>query len=130
MPKKVLVVDDEPDVVRYFTLVLEEQGYQTCSAANGVEAMQKVEAEHPDLVTLDITMPEKSGVRVYRQLKSDQRLKKIPVLIVTGVPHEFRRFISTRRQVPPPEGYLDKPTLLGDLVDEVNRLLGKQPLLN
>lgn len=123
MSKKVLVVDDEPDVVRYFTAALEEQGYETCSAANGLEAMEKIESEHPDLVTLDITMPEQSGVKVYRLIKGDAKFKQIPVLIVTGIPHEFKQFISTRGHVPPPEGYLDKPVVLGDLVREVQRLL-------
>lgn len=124
MSKKVLVVDDEPDVVRYFTLALQEQGFQTDSAADGIEAMKKIRIEPPDLVTLDITMPEQSGVRVYREIKSDEKLRSIPVLIVTGIPHEFKNFISTRRQVPPPEGYLDKPVAVGDLVREVKRLLG------
>ena len=124
MPKKILVVDDEADVVRYFKTLLEDNGYQVITAQDGSEAMEKVLGEHPDLVTLDITMPNESGVRAYRGIKENPELNQIPVLIVTGVQHEFRQFISTRRQVPPPEGYLEKPVALGDVLSEVRRLIG------
>ncbi len=78
----------------------------------------------PDLITLDITMPEMTGVKAYRKLKEDPDLRKIPVVIVTGVTHDFKRFISTRDQVPPPEGYLEKPVKPEELLGEVRRLLG------
>lgn len=124
MPKRILVVDDEPDVVTYFTTLLEENGYECEGASNGAEAMEKVRAAPPDLITLDITMPEQSGVRAYRTLKEDAAFAGIPVVIVTGVAHDFRRFISTRSQVPPPEGYLEKPISPDVLLAEVRRLIG------
>ncbi len=123
MSRKILVVDDEPDVVRYFTALLEENGYATASAADGVEALAKVRSERPDLVTLDITMPNESGVRVYRELKNDATLCKIPVVVVTGISHSFKQFISSRSQVPPPDGYLEKPVTPEGLLGEVKRLL-------
>ena len=89
------------------------------------EALAKVRSERPDLVTLDITMPTKTGVTVYRDIKENEEFKNIPVLIVTGVQPEFRKFISTRRQVPPPEGYLEKPVALADVLAEVQRLIGQ-----
>jgi len=103
--------------------LLEENGYSTASAADGVEAMAKVRTEHPDLVTLDITMPNESGVRVYRELKDDEVLRKIPVVVVTGISHSFKQFISSRSQVPPPDGYLEKPVTPDGLLAEVKRLL-------
>ena len=122
--KTVLVVDDEPDAREFLTTVLEDNGYATVSAKDGAEAISILEAGAPDLVTLDITMPEKSGVAVYRRLKEDEQLKSIPVIIVTGVSGEFEKFISTRRQVPPPEGYISKPVdhdrflkMVSDLVE-------------
>jgi two-component system phosphate regulon response regulator PhoB len=124
MPKRILVVDDEADVVRYFKTLFEDNGYQAITAMDGVEAMQKIRTERPDLVTLDITMPNKSGVRVYRDIKENDEFKSIPVLIVTGVQPEFRTFISTRNQVPPPDGYLEKPVALGEVLAEVKRLIG------
>jgi CheY-like chemotaxis protein len=75
-------------------------------------------------VTLDISLPELSGVRTYRELKSDPALRDIPVLMVTGAPKPFRGFISSRRQVPPPDGYLEKPVSADEYLSEVERLLG------
>jgi CheY-like chemotaxis protein len=124
MPKTILVVDDEPDVVKYFKTLFEDNGYRTITATDGVEAMQKIRAEHPDLVTLDITMPNKPGVKTYRDIKESDELKHIPVLIVTGVQHEFKKFISSRAKVPAPEGYLEKPVVLEDVLAEVRRLIG------
>ncbi len=107
--KTVLVVDDEPDVQTYISTLLEDNGYRTILAKNGHEALEAVKAHPPDLVTLDISMPEKSGVRFYRDLRESEDWKLIPVVIVTGVSGDFKRFISTRKKVPPPDGYVPKP---------------------
>ena len=100
--KTILVIDDEPDIVSFLTTLLEDNGYRTVSAMDGREGIEKARSEKPDLVSLDITMPEKSGVKFYRELRSDPDLSKIPVVIVTGVSGDFEKFISTRKQVPPP----------------------------
>lgn len=107
--KMVLIIDDEPDTCTYFSSILEDNGYGTVIAYDGEEGLQKIEKSPPDLIILDISMPEKSGVRLYRELKDSDRWKAIPVIIVTGISEDFRKFISTRSQVPPPEGYLSKP---------------------
>jgi CheY-like chemotaxis protein len=122
--KTVLVVDDDPDAREFLTTVLEDHGYATTVARDGVEALAALEQTLPDLVALDITMPEKSGVAVYRKLKEDERLKHIPVIIITGVSDDFRKFISTRRHIPPPEGYISKPVDHAQFVDTVAKLLG------
>ncbi len=127
MPKTILVVEDEADLVRYFQTLFEDNGYRVVTAKDGVEAIAQLRSEPPDLVTLDINLPNKSGVRVYREIKEDDELKRIPVLMVTGTLPEFKDFISRRRQVPPPEGYLEKPVGLNDLLSEVERLLGGGP---
>lgn len=123
MGRKILVVDDEPDVVTYLAAVLRDHGYEALEAYDGEEAIEQVLRDKPDLVTLDITMPEMTGVRAYRILKEDAALKHIPVIIVTGISHDFKQFISTRSQVPAPEGYLEKPVKPEDLLAEVKRLL-------
>ena len=107
--KRVLVVDDEPDVREYLSCLLEDNDYEVDTAEDGVEALNKIKASLPDIITLDITMPEKSGVRFYRDLKENDAWKSIPVIMVTGISNDFERFISSRRQVPPPEGYMSKP---------------------
>lgn len=121
--KRILVVDDDPDTLTYLTTVLEDHGFAAVAAKDGAEALKSIEEQPPDLVALDIAMPEKSGVAVYRALKEDDRLKQIPVIIVTGISEDFRKFISTRRQVPPPEGYISKPVDSEQLVRMVRELL-------
>jgi CheY-like chemotaxis protein len=121
--KTILVVDDDPDAVTYLTTVLQDQGYATLSARDGSEALQRIAEQRPDLVALDITMPEKSGVAVYRALKENDQLKGVPVIIVTGISEDFRKFISSRRQVPPPEGYLSKPVEAEQFLQMVKNLL-------
>ncbi len=107
--KTILVVEDEPDVVTYLSTLLEDAGYGTVVAEDGDQALEKVRASRPDLITLDITMPNKSGVRFYRDMKESDEWKSIPIIIVTGISTDFEKFISSRSQVPPPEGYVSKP---------------------
>lgn len=128
--KKILVVDDEPDVVAYLTSLFEDNNFVVISAADGVEGLEKAKSEKPDLITLDISMPEKSGVRFYREARGDAELKNIPIVIVTGVEsthdggtgQDFERFLSTRKQVPPPDAFIPKPIEEADLLGEVKKL--------
>jgi CheY-like chemotaxis protein len=119
----ILVVDDEADVVTFISTLLEDNGFATITANDGAEAMAKARAEHPALITLDITMPNQSGVRTYRDIKSDPALGTTPVIIVTGIDTEFETFISSRRQVPPPDGYVSKPIDKDKLLGLVRSLL-------
>ena len=127
--KKVLVIDDEPDVVTYLSMLLEDNGYETGTAANGIEGMEKVKANRPDLICLDITMPEQSGIRFYRNLKADAELAGTPVVVVTAVtgkggdPRPFEEFLSTRKVIPPPEGFFSKPIDREEFLAEVKRIL-------
>ena len=127
--KKILVLDDEPNVVTHLETLLRDNGYDTVSAGNGREGMEKARSEKPDLITLDISMPEESGVRFYRELKKDPDLAGIPVVIVTAVtgyggkPEDFQKFISSRGQVPPPEGFVPKPIDRDELLKGVTSLL-------
>ena len=122
--KTVLVVDDDPDAREFLTTVLQDNGFAAVTAKDGTEAIAMIEQAAPDLVALDITMPEKSVVAVYRRLKEDEQLKRIPVIIVTGISDDFKKFISTRRQVPPPEGYISKPVDHEEFLRMVKEFLG------
>jgi len=127
--KKILILDDEPNVVAYLETLLQDNGYDTVSAGDGREGMEKARSEKPDLITLDISMPEESGIRFYRELKQDPDLAGIPVVIVTGVtgyggkPEDFQKFISSRGKVPPPEGFVPKPIDRDELLKGVTSLL-------
>ena len=128
-PRTVLVIDDEPHVVAYLEMLLQDQGYATVSAANGREGMDKAKEHAPDLICLDITMPEESGVRMYRNLKEDPELAETPVVIVTAVtglggqPEPFERFISTRKWLPAPEGFFSKPIDKEAFIKKVKEIL-------
>jgi CheY-like chemotaxis protein len=121
--KKVLVIDDEPDIVTYLTTLLQDNGMQTTSAVDGVEGMARARDERPDLITLDMSMPEQSGVKTLRQLQADEQLCDIPVVIITGVSTDFERFIKTRRQVTPPAGYIAKPIDADDVLRTLREIL-------
>ncbi len=122
--KKILVVEDEPDEVSYLSALFADHGFGVISAGNGQEGFEKAKSQHPDLITLDISMPEESGVRMFRDLQNDPATAAIPVIIVTGVSHEFKRFIETRRQVHPPVGYFDKPPDRDQLLAKIDEVLG------
>jgi len=107
--KTILIVDDEQDVRTFLKSLFEDNGYATAVADDGVQAMKQVRELGPDLITLDITMPEQSGVRTYRGLKDDAELRKIPVVIITAVGEPMEHFLKTRKQVPDPEGFMAKP---------------------
>ena len=122
-PKTILVVEDEPDEVAYLSTLFADNGYHVISASNGQEGFEKAKAQRPDLITLDISMPEESGVRLFRDLQADPAMAGIPVVMITGVTHEFKRFIETRRQVHPPAAYFDKPPDRDQLLAKINELL-------
>jgi len=112
MRKKILIVDDEPEQIDFASTVLEENGYIPISAMNGVEGMEKVMTEKPDLILLDILMPERGGIGMYQELKHAEETKNIPVIIVTGVARgeHFENFMMTQGQdIPAPQGYIEKP---------------------
>ncbi len=107
--KTILIVDDEPDVRTFLKSLLSDHGYTTLEAANGIEGLNLAQEASPDLITLDITMPEQSGVKSYRKLKDDPDLAKIPVVIITAVGEPMEHFLKSRKQVPNPEGFMAKP---------------------
>jgi CheY-like chemotaxis protein len=121
--KTILVVEDEPDEVTYLTALFADHGYEVIAAGNGQEGFEKAKSRHPDLITLDISMPEESGVRLFRDLQAEPATAGIPVIIITGVSHDFKRFIETRRQVHPPAGYFDKPPDRERLLAKIHEIL-------
>lgn len=123
--KTILIIDDEPDTVTYFSSLLEDNGYRTVTAGNGAEGLELVKSARPDLITLDVSMPDTSGVRCYRGLREHDEWKSIPVIMITGVSEDFKTFISSRKHVPPPDGYLAKPIDEQEMLALVGKLLAE-----
>jgi DNA-binding response OmpR family regulator len=85
MAKKVLVVDDDPNTVKFLSVALEQNGYEPVGAADGREGMEKIKSERPALVILDVMMPKKTGFVLFKQLRRDEEFKDLPVVMLTGV---------------------------------------------
>ncbi len=90
MPGKILVVDDDPDILDMLTMVLESQDYQVVTARDGIEALANLKAEEPDLLILDLLMPKMDGFAVCKELQDPRwsKFKNTPILILTSVREE------------------------------------------
>jgi len=122
---RILVVDDDPDAREFIRTVLADESAVVVEAKDGIEALEMARKEKPDLVTLDITMPGKTGAEVYAEMREDPELRTIPVCIISGQP-ELRKLIY-QRVVPPPDGYLDKPIHEDRLMMSVRKILALSP---
>jgi CheY-like chemotaxis protein len=128
--KSIWVVDDEPDVLTYLTTVFEDEDFEVRGFESADGFIEQARTSPPDLVCLDIMMPSRSGLSVYRDLRSDDALRAIPVIIVSGYSREeeffageFQRLVGSE-DVPVPEGYVEKPVKMDDLIHLVGKLLG------
>ncbi len=129
MAKKILVIDDEPEMVTFLATLLEDNGYEILTASDGDEGLTKIKNEKPDLVSLDLLMPNKTGIKMFRELRRDPELSATPVVMVTGfatddAPNmDFKKWIH-ERSIRPPEAYIEKPVDKDALLKEIKRILG------
>jgi len=138
MSKKILIVDDDPDAISFVRCVLEDHGYESIHSLSSVTALDMVRSQKPDLILLDLFMPEKSGIRLFREIREDPELQGIPVVVVSGMPQvtgiDVRTFIG--RQVEPsrdgvsppittPEGVVDKPIDPDKLIRMIREIMNK-----
>ena len=121
--KTILVIEDEQDTASYLTTLFEDNGYDTLAAKDGQEGMQLAKGKNPDLITLDISMPEKSGLKALRELQEDGATSAIPVIIVTGVSEDLKSFIDKQKNLKPPVGHISKPIDTQELLGQVKSLL-------
>jgi DNA-binding response OmpR family regulator len=121
--KKILIIDDEEDILTYLSAFFSDNNFEVISATNGREGVKKALSEKPDIITLDISMPEESGVKALRELQNNSITGKTPIIIITGVASDFKRFIKDRKQVHIPEGYFEKPIDRDLLLNKVKELL-------
>lgn len=141
MPKRILIVDDEPDAISFISSVLEDNGYDYLSADNGEEGLEMAKKEKPDMILLDLIMPGKSGILMFQELKKDPELGKIPVIVVSGASEalgvDLRNFMikQPRRgkekvvettgetQFTEPNAYVDKPVDPNELIKVIKENL-------
>jgi CheY-like chemotaxis protein len=127
--KRVLVVDDDPDIAAYMSAALEDDGFHTMQARSAEEAMKRLEQVRPDLICMDIMMPGQSGIALYRKIKLDQRFREIPAVFISAysmardfTAEGFRKLVPDRR-VPEPEAYIEKPVDMKKVVETVRRII-------
>lgn len=115
---KILVVDDDLSILRLYKEELEEEGYAVVTASNGVEAMEQFEKEKPDLVTLDIQLPDIDGIKLLRQMK--EKRPRMPVIMSTA--YDYRDDFSVWAS----EAYIVKSSDLEEFKATIKRLIGKE----
>jgi len=130
--KKILVVDDEPDVRNFLTACIQDAGFIVDSAVDGQDALEKIEKEIPDLMTLDMVMPRKSGIELIRTLRKNDKWSKLPVIVITAHARNefasedikgFNAFTSGLK----PRRTIEKPVTPEVLVNTICEILGVEP---
>jgi CheY-like chemotaxis protein len=128
MAKKVLVVDDEQDAIDFAKEVLEGEGYTIVTAIDGSKGLAAMRREKPDLVILDVQMPEMDGFEVFQEIAKDEELKGTPVVMLTGIKEkvgmgfsgkEMKQYMGQK-----PTDYVEKPIDPAKLTETVNKILG------
>jgi len=122
--KKILVVDDESDLVEMLSIRLEANNYQVIAASDGQEGLDKARSESPDLIILDLMLPKLDGYQVCRMLKSDERYKQIPIVIFTARAQESDIKAGNEAGA---DAYITKPFEPAILLDKVSQLLEEKP---
>jgi len=127
---RILIIDDEPDIRIYLSAALEDEGYETAALGNEQPGLSAIAAINPDLIILDIMMPGRSGISIYRELRADERLKDTLVVLFSGMQlsrealvEDFEK-LSGDDSLPPPQGFLEKPLNLDVLKSLIKKLLG------
>ncbi len=127
--KKILFVDDELDMRIFISTVLKTEGYEPIAARNAIEGIQKAREAGPDVIIMDVMMPCAGGVTLFREIKQDEQLKKVPVIMLSGVSekafsHHLKMLnIRIDDTLPQPDAYMEKPLNPEMLVATIEKLL-------
>lgn len=128
--KRILIVDDEASIVAYLTAVLDDEGYETTATTDAQEAIDLARNQKPDLISLDIMMPKRSGIALYQEFRHDAKLRDVPIIFVSAFsrssdfgPSSFRRLVPDE-SVPFPDAYLEKPIQVSEFLETVADLIG------
>lgn len=128
----ILIIDDEPDIRTYFAAVLEDNGFETWDFDGGSVTADQAAALNPDLILLDIMMPQRSGISIYTDLRRCGALSNVPIILMTGISltrdfneQEFKRLIR-ERTVSPPDKFLEKPIKKDELLATVRDFVSEK----
>jgi DNA-binding response OmpR family regulator len=121
--KKILCIEDEPEMIDLIRLILNRRGFEVTGAAGGVEGLSKIREIHPDLVLLDLMMPDMDGWEVYQQIKADEALRNIPVIVVTAKAQSIDKVLGLH--IAKVDDYIAKPFSPQELLSSVEKVLAK-----
>ena len=121
--KRILCVEDEPEMIDLIRLILNRRGFEVTGAAGGVEGLSKIREIHPDLVLLDLMMPDMDGWEVYQQIKADEALRNIPVIVVTAKAQSIDKVLGLH--IAKVDDYIAKPFSPQELLSSVEKVLAK-----
>ena len=124
--KRIILVDDEPDFCSILQGQLEKEGFEVELAYNGVEGLEKIRANPPDAIILDVMMPEKDGYEVCKELKADEKLADIPVVLLTAVASHVTstRYSHSDGMSTEADDYIAKPASAEEITQSIKELLG------
>jgi len=122
--KRLVYIEDEPEMIDLVRLILGRRGYTVMGAHGGREGLELVRKELPDLVLLDLMMPDMDGWDVYHQIKSEQLTREIPVIVITAKAQNIDRVLGLR--IAKVEDYIAKPFSPQELLERVDEVIAKQ----
>jgi len=122
--KKVLCIEDEPEMIDLIKLILERKGFDVVGAVGGAEGLEVIRREKPDLILLDLMMPEVDGWEVFRQIRADEQLKPIPVIVVTAKAQSIDKVLGLH--IAKVDDYVTKPFGPQELLNSVNKVLARE----
>ncbi len=125
MTKKILVIDDEKDMRTYLGTLFRKAGFEAETAENGEVGIELARASRPDLITLDVLMPKKSGVRAYRDLRTTPETSDVPIVILTGLTRQEDFLGDDLGDLPRPDAIVEKPIDRDAFLDQVRELIGE-----
>lgn len=120
--KRVVCIEDEPEMIDLVRLILGRRGFEVTGANGGLEGLETVERERPDLVLLDLMMPDMDGWEVYQRIKSDEKLREIPVVVVTAKAQSIDKVLGLH--IAKVDDYITKPFGPQELLESVEKILG------
>jgi len=122
--KKLAYIEDEAEMIDLVRLILGRRGYTVLGATGGREGLELVRREHPDLVLLDLMMPDMDGWDVYHQIRSEDTTRDIPVIVITAKAQNIDKILGLR--IAKVEDYISKPFSPQELMERVDQVLAKQ----
>jgi len=129
MPRKIMIIDDEPDIRVYLAAAAEDNGFEPLTLGAEERIIKIIADKMPDLVVLDIMMPMRSGISIYKEIRTSPSLRHIPIILISGMASMsdfmgsgFRKLIGDDR-IPPPDAFIEKPIDLSLLFKQIKLLL-------